>query len=99
MGIDLLNGEAPIFGRSSVVTVGLMEIIEMTAEELCQMYRAWQDAMDDFEARFMTGLEDQVIDHDEFWAALDRIEFLRVQFVNAATDFVGWRPHVPGRTH
>lgn len=71
----------------------------MTHEEFRQTYRAWQDAMDDFEARFMMGAEGKVINHDEFWAALDRIEYLRVQFVNAATNFVGWRPVASGPTH
>lgn len=71
----------------------------MTSEEFREAYRDWQAAMDDFEVRFMSSIEGKVIDHDEFWAALDRIECLRANFVNAATDFLGWRPSIPAHTH
>jgi len=71
----------------------------MTHEEFRQVYRAWKAAEDEFETRFVAMLEARKIDHDEFWAALDRLEYLRVQFVNAATNFVGWRPVATGPTH
>lgn len=71
----------------------------MTHEEFRQVYRAWQDAQEEFEAKYIACIGAQTINHDEFWATLDRIEVLRVRFVNAATDFVGWRPEPPAHLH